>query len=64
MVVYLVFLFLNLGAIWRLVANATLRPLCPEETYPVLIAQEARCALEPICRDAEILAPTRSESLY
>jgi hypothetical protein len=59
-----IFLLFNLGARWGLVANATLRPLYPEETYPVLTAQEAGCAPGPIWRGAENLAPTGSEPLY
>jgi hypothetical protein len=38
-----IFLLFNLGARWGLVANAKLRPLYPEETRPVLTAQEAGC---------------------
>jgi hypothetical protein len=45
-----IFLLFNLGARWGLGANATLRPLYPEETYLVLIAQEAVCAPGPIWR--------------
>jgi hypothetical protein len=59
-----IFLLYSLGVRWGLVANATLRPLYPGETYPVLIAQEAGCAPGPIWRGGENLAPTRSESLY
>jgi hypothetical protein len=59
-----IFLLFNIGARWGIVTNATLRPLYPEETCPVLIAQLAGCAPGPKWRGPENLAPTRSDSLY
>ena len=46
----------NIGARWRWVVNAMLRPLYPREN-PVRIVQEAGCATKPVWTSAENLAP-------
>jgi hypothetical protein len=65
--------FLNLGAIWRWVVNATPPLLYPRERAPVPTVQEVGRAPGPAWTGAENLAPTgirspnrpiRSESLY
>jgi hypothetical protein len=67
----LVYYFLNLGARWESVVNATLRPLEPGERDTVLIGQEAGTAPRPVWTGVENLdstgirspdRPARSES--
>ena len=41
----LVYYFLNLGARWGSVVNATLRPLYPGERDTVPIGQDSKCCL-------------------
>jgi hypothetical protein len=66
-------LFLNPGARWEWVINATLRPLHTRERDPVPIVQEAAWATRTVWPRVENLAPTvirspdppaRSDSIY
>jgi hypothetical protein len=50
--------FLNLGARWGWVVNATLLPFYLREVEPVLIVQEAKWVSVPVWTCAENLAPT------
>ena len=51
--------FLNLGARWRWVVNATPRPPYPRERDPVPFLEEAGWAPGPVWTGEESLAPQR-----